>query len=427
MRTRLSPCLQLEELEPRLALSTFFVDPNGDDGQAGTQQAPWQTLQHAADLVQPGDMVIVQAGRYAGFDMRTSGTAAAPITFHADPGVQIVSPESQRNDGIHGDGINIENYDGPVSYVVIEGFTIRGMDEAGIRSAGTADAHNDHITIRSNTTDQNGVWGIFTAFTDNLLIESNVASRSVQQHGIYVSNSSDSPVIRLNTIWGNHDAGIHMNGDLSQGGNGLITNALVERNIIYDNGLGGGAAINMDGVQNSTIQNNLLYNNHASGITLFQNDGAEPSTNNVVANNTVVMASGSRSALLIADGSTGNTVVNNILLTGHSGRGSINISADSLLGFTSDHNVVDDIFTVDDGDTILDLPAWNLLTGQDAHSLVATTDQLFVGAANGDYHLLATSPAIGAGTSQNAPLVDLDGNPRGVGGDWDIGAYQYVG
>jgi hypothetical protein len=426
MRTRLSPRLQLEELEPRLALSTFFVDPNGNDNQAGTQQAPWQTLQHAADLVQPGDTVMVQPGQYAGFDMRTSGTAAAPITFQAQPGAQIVSPESQRNDGVHGDGINIESWDGPVSYVVIQGFTITGMDEAGIRCVGDVDVHNDHITLLNNVTDQNGKWGIFTAFTDNLDIENNVCTRSVQQHGIYVSNSSDSPIIRHNTIWGNHDAGIHMNGDLSQGGNGLITNALVDGNIIHDNGLGGGGAINMDGVQNSTIQNNLLYNNHASGIILFQIDGGGPSKNNVVANNTVVMASDGRWALQITDGSTGNTVVNNILLNNHPFRGSMNISLDSLPGLTSDYNVVMNRFSLDDGDTILDLPTWGLLTGLDAHSLVATTDQLFVDWANGDYHLLASSPAIGAGTSQHAPLVDLAGNPRGVGGRWDIGAYQYT-
>jgi leucyl-tRNA synthetase len=44
--------------------------------------------------------------------------------------------------------------------------------------------------------DQCGTWGLFTGFVDDLLIEDNEASRSAQQHGIYVSNSGDRPVVR---------------------------------------------------------------------------------------------------------------------------------------------------------------------------------------------------------------------------------------
>ena len=55
-----------------------------------------------------------------------------------------------------------------------------------------------------------------------------------------------------------------MNGDVSLGGDGIISNALVENNVIYDNGLGGGSGINCDGVQDSVIRNNLIYNAHAS-------------------------------------------------------------------------------------------------------------------------------------------------------------------
>lgn len=119
-------------------------------------------------------------------------------------------------------------------------------------------------------------------------------------------NACVNTVVRRNVVWGNHGNGIHFNGDLSQGGNGLILNALVERNIIYDNGLGGGSGINCDGVQNSRIQNNLLYNNHASGISLYRIDAADGAKNNVVVNNTIVQAADGRWALNIKNGSTGN-------------------------------------------------------------------------------------------------------------------------
>ena len=89
-----------------------------------------------------------------------------------------------------------------------------------------------------------------------------------------MSNSADRPVIRGNTSRGNRQCGIHINGDASQGGDGIISGARIENNLISDNGRGGGSGINCDGVQDSKIQNNLLYENHSSGISLYRVDGA---------------------------------------------------------------------------------------------------------------------------------------------------------
>ena len=179
------------------------------------------------------------------------------------------------------DGINLEG----ASYFVVEGFRVDGRTRAGIRAV----LCND-VTIRGNRTDSNGKWGIFTGFCDDPLIEYNETSNSSIEHGIYVSNSGDRPVIRGNRIWGNNANGIHMNGDLSAGGDGVISNALIEDNIIFDNGEAGGSGINMDGVQSSMVRNNLLYDNHASGISLYRIDGAQPSNGNQVLNNTVIVA-----------------------------------------------------------------------------------------------------------------------------------------
>ncbi len=73
----------------------------------------------------------------------------------------------------------------------------------------------DHVTIRGNVAQDNGRWGIFTGCCDDLVIEGNVASGSCIEHGIYVSNSGDRPVIRGNVVRSNDKNGIHMNGDLS--------------------------------------------------------------------------------------------------------------------------------------------------------------------------------------------------------------------
>ena len=392
-------------------LRTFYVDPAGNDSAAGSISSPWRTLQKAANTVQAGDLVIVHVGHYAGLYLTTSGTATNPITFRADPGVVIDTQNPTTPDGINLEG---------ASWIVIENFTVSGLPRAGIRSV-----TNNHVTIRGNTGDMNGRWGILTGFSDDLLIENNTMTRSVAEHGIYVGNSGDRPVIRRNVVWGNNANGVHMNGDLSQGGDGVISGAVVEDNIIHDNGVAGGSGINCDGVQSSIIRNNLLYNNHASGISLYQIDGGQPSINIQVLNNTIVMASDARWALNIQNASTGAVVRNNILYNQQSFRGSIAISADSLPGLVSDTNIVMDRFSMDGGDTRVTLAAWRSATGQDAHSIIATPATLFANFAGNDYHLSSTSPARDAGGTIANVTDDLEGTPRPQGSAFDIGAYEF--
>jgi hypothetical protein len=385
--------------------ATYHVATNGSDSGDGSTAHPWLTIQHAADRVQPGDTVSVSAGTYTGFTIEQSGTQAAPITFSGTGTVNIDGAATSNRDAIEVDG----------AYVAIEGFTVTHATRAGI-SVIVA----DHVTIRGNKTDQNGKWGIFTAFANNVDIEDNETSRSGEQHGIYASNASDGPVIRGNKVWGNAMCGIHMNGDISQGGNGLITNAVVENNYIYDNGTAGGSAINGDGVVSSVIRNNVLDGNHASGISLYQIDAGAPSTGNQVINNTIRMASSARFAINIQDGSTGNTLRNNILLDAASNRGAIDIDSASLSGLASDHNTGTDAWSIDGN--VMTLAAWKSRTGGDAHSFVATETQLF---AAGTLELRDGSPAIDSGDASGAPATDFAGTTRPQGAGVDIGAYEH--
>ena len=72
----------LEGLERRMLLSAWFVAPTGSDANAGTLRKPFQTIQHAADVAQPGDTVFIRKGTYRESVVPAqSGTAAAPITF----------------------------------------------------------------------------------------------------------------------------------------------------------------------------------------------------------------------------------------------------------------------------------------------------------------------------------------------------------
>jgi parallel beta-helix repeat protein len=388
----------------------YWVKNGGNDAADGLSQATaWATLQHAAGVVSAGDTVHVLDGAYPGFDLRRSGTAGSPITFKAEgTGAQITA-----DNGTTPDGINVED----AAYVVIDGFVVNDRTRAGIRTA-----VSQFVTVRNCHTGNNGRWGIFSGFADDFTIENNEAHHSQAEHGIYVSNSGDRPIIRNNLVHDNHANGIHMNGDLSQGGDGTISNALVERNVIYGNGAGGGSGINMDGVSDSVVRNNLLYDNHASGISLYQIDGATGARNNLVINNTIVNAADGRWCVNINSGSTGNTVSNNILYTYHSFRGVISIDASSRPGFASDYNSVMSRFSTDAGDTVIGLAAWQAL-GYDTHSFLATPADHFIDPGV-DFHLLLSSPAIDAGTAANAPARDLDDNPRPVGAGFDVGAYE---
>ncbi|HVK76426.1 MAG TPA: right-handed parallel beta-helix repeat-containing protein [Kofleriaceae bacterium] len=391
------------------AAETWHVAVTGDDAAAGTQAAPWRTIQRAADAVNPGDTVVIHAGEYAGFRARPRGTEAAPIAFVGDGEVTIRGDAPGDRDGVHLDG---------VAWTRVEGLTVIGATRAGI-SANEC----ERVTIRNNRVDQNGRWGIFTAFCDDLLIEGNEASRSGREHGIYASNSGDRPVIRSNRIWGNGACGIHLNGDINFGGDGVISDAVIERNVILDNGRNGGSGINGDGVVGALIRNNVVDGNHASGISLYQIDGGRPSTGNRVINNTVRMAGDARWAVNIQDGSGGNILRNNIFLHPNAGRGAIFLCATCGAGLVSDHNVVVGRFSLDG--TGVDLAGWRTRTGQDAASVVATDADLFVDPAAGDLALRAGAPAIDRGVADDAPASDVIGTVRPQGAAIDVGAYEH--
>jgi|SRR5690554_5063831 len=396
--------------------NTYYVSPYGSNSNSGLSiNDAFQTLQHAADIVGPGDSVIVLEGTYAGFDLRTNGTENSPIVFKAENKNVIIN---QKNPVIN-DGINIES----AGWVVIDGFTVINQPRAGIRIV-----TSDFVTIKNNICSDNYRWGIFTGFTDDILIENNICSGSEDEHGIYVSNSSDRPKILNNHCFNNNACGIHMNGDISMGGDGIISNAVVAGNIIHSNGTGGGSAINMDGVQESYIYNNLIYNNFATGIAMYKIDGAEGSKNNKVFNNTIVSPSNTRWNILVVNGSTGNTLYNNILINNHNFRGSISIDESSLENFVSDYNILENRLSNDDGNSNISLSEWQVL-GYDLHSVIADDEEeIFMDHTSGDFHLLPNSQPVNFGTSLVASIVltDIENVLRPQGSGYDAGAFEFL-
>lgn len=386
----------------------FYVSPYGHDSYDGTNERPWKTLQHAADLAEAGDTINVEKGDYAPFKISKSGKANHPITFSGDHASIDAFQGGSR------DGIEIKN----ASYITIKGFEVHHANRAGI-SAVTC----SNITIEWNKLVKNNVWGIFTGFCSNLIISHNLTTESVKQHGIYVSNTSNDILVHDNISHSNNAAGIHMNGDKSMGGIGLITNARIYNNLIYYNGKAGGAAINMDGIQHSVVYNNILYGNYGTGIALFKGDGSDGSKYNKIIHNTVVMPKDGRWCAMFKNNSSHNTFMNNVCVSQHNYRGAISIDDSSVIDFKSDFNAYTPTFTFDGGESTISLQKWQNITQNDKNSLnIKDINSLFDYAFK-DFKPNIGSPLIGNGIFLQDFDVDFTNKLRTTPAD--IGAINH--
>lgn len=391
--------------------SAYYVSPSGKDTNPGTAAAPLKTLQQGVSLLSAGDTLNAEPGTYtAGFTMGwdaggkfglRSGKAASPITIQADPAasagsVIITGPATLDSSGTlaaHVIYTDTANGQGQCDYIVIQGFTINCGSK--VSQDGIHIGQSSGVQILNCTVTNAGRFGINTSHTTDCVIQGNSVSGSkgsdTSGHGIYVANNAVRPVVRNNTLFNNGSEGLHMNGDKSQGGGGMISAAVVSGNVIYGNAANG---INCDGLTNSTVTNNLIYGNGRHGIVTYHADSTSGSTGNTLSGNTIYQPNSSGAAIQLVTGSTGTKISNNILIGGT--YGAINISNDSKAGLSSDYNAVVDRFQNDDSGTRYTLAQWRLAFGQDAHSFAATNTQLFVSAT--DFHLKAGSLASGTGT-----------------------------
>jgi parallel beta-helix repeat protein len=397
------------------AVSTYYVSPNGSDLNSCSQSQPCREIRKALALVRAGDTILVADGTYKGFDVANmNGASGAPITIKATGSRAVIVPTTDRHD--NRDTIFI-TYS---SYIIVNGLRSFNANRAAVRID-----HSLRVTIENGVFGNNYEWGIFTDFSDYLVIQGNECYGSKTQHGIYVSNSGDYPTLVGNRVHDNAGSGIQLNADKSQGGDGLITYAAIEGNIIYNNGALGGAAINLDGVQYSKVVNNLLYNNHATGIALYKIDGAAGPIGMAVYHNTIYMASNARYALEITNSVGKNKVRDNILYNRNTNRGGLEYGGSKDITNTdSDYNIMDRM-SPNGGGNLLTLKQWQA-KGHEPHSFSALPSSLFVNAALNDYHLAQTSPAIDKGQTLSDVTTDLEGNKRPYGTASDIGCYEYV-
>lgn len=375
-----------------LSFVIFVFDAEAAILEVG-QGKTYSTIQAAADVAQPGDTVLVYDGNYTGFMIQNSGTALAPITFKANgSNVYITSRNPYTSDAI-----NVESWNAnPANYIIIDGFKISNSPRDGIRVVG-----GRGVIIRNNIITNSQRFGILSGWTPEIQILNNISSNN-NEHGIYVSNSNvidDIPIVRGNIVFNNRQNGIQINGDICEGGDGLIRKAIVENNIIYNNNWKG---LSLISISDSIVQNNLIYNNGisagAGGIHIVQqvacpDIGIVYSNNNSVINNTVVEPR--IAAIRINANNVNNVLFNNICIS------------NNPIVLEGTGNYVD--------------ATSNLQR--------SSPSGIFVNSGAGDYHLSFGSPAIDTGrasySGKNAPTVDIEGRLRPIALGFDIGAYEY--
>jgi len=427
----------------------LHVAPAGSDAADCSAGAPCRQIARAVSRLAAGDTLVIEPGDYDRFTMSAAGRAGAPITLYARaPGATVRGqPGCGRRDRSCRDAILIER----AAYVVLD-----GLGATGAARAGLAVENSRQVTVRNGVFADNGRWGIFSGFVDDLVVEHNEAARSVHEHGIYASNSGDRPIIRRNWVHDNRACGIQINADWTVKDpdhlypgvvDGITTGAVVEGNVISGNGRGGGAAINLDGVQDSLVRNNLLFANTASGIVCYgdadgvpdmsqdDGDGRQGPRGMVIVHNTVVQPPGARAALLIRHAVGRNQVRNNILYHADPRGPAIRLGSDQdAADLDSDHNAFSRPGAIDlravptsagppDSSAVIDLEAWRA-RGEDRHSLAATADALFA-APGCDFSPARGSPARDRGAAMaGSGDADLRGQPRPRGPAPDLGALE---
>lgn len=397
--------------------ANYYVSTSGNNNNDGTSPLrSFRSIQRACPILMAGDTLFVLGGHYQGFNHLdyNSGTSQKPIVYMALGDEVIIDTGFYRSNGI-----NIEGND----YIHIIGFRVKGMQREGIRAV-----HADYIKIHNNYCE--GCYrGIFTGYTDHIIITNNVCIRSHGEHGIYVSNNSDQITLLHNLCAYNNASGIQINPDLSSGEPGISYGVICAYNLIHENKRAAG--LNFQGINDALIYNNLIYNNHeASGITLFKGDASQGCRNVMVYHNTILVPSDGRWGIHIVEDAENIKLINNIVLNNHLWKGSIALDprSESQTKIVSNYNLLTNRFCPISDGCSESKENWSKL-GYDINSILEPSDRnlIFKNPTLNIYELTGGSPAIDRGSDESKNFItdDYFGVSRPQGMFPDIGAFEF--
>jgi parallel beta-helix repeat protein len=407
---------------------TYYVSPDGSDGDPGTPSQPWRSVQKAADAMGAGDTCIVLAGDYPErIQISKSGAPGSPVVFQAE-------------------GATVQGFDVTGDYVTVRGFVVTSSEciwQSGIYvSSSYVSIENNYLYLNPaeavyldvassdcivrNNRMQRCKAGLNVAGAAHL-IEGNEIWESAECHPCGL-DAGDADGMRVfgtgHIIRGNYIHDIHYgdpgcdvaNGDYIDDGHvdcfqswdrgGPVTDTVFEQNVCIVPESAGGAlrghgfmiAQGSDGV---IVRNNL--------IVAYRGACIEDSSNWTLVHNTFVGDPGFTEwpTGIGMSGVSGMVIKNNIFY---------NVNADG------DRHVIGDGDWSESNNLVY-------LEGQTPPGEPGTDDLWNINPqladpTNGDYHLQAGSPCIDAGVDLGV-TDDLDGISRPQGDGYDIGAYEY--
>lgn len=427
------------------------IGSNSNSGLSPTQ--PFLTIQKAATIAGPGTTVHVASGVYY--------EKVKPV-YSGLPG-QFVNYIAEGTDSviINGTGVNLGS-SGLVELLYVNYIRFSGFHLKNSSASGYWVENSSNIRIENNSIRKTNDSGIKFRDCNNFYINNNIVRLACMSNGeecITVADCHDFEVYN-NTVC--EGVGIYPGGegiDIKSGS----YNGKIYKNHVYDLPPNYNPLVNSDGdvgiyidAYSSTYPNHLrniqVYSNIVStpvGIAIGAEQGGLAENvsvyNNIIHNcyyhgievtNWVMPNTGYKKNIYIIN----NTVYKCGYLSGSypSGNG---IFIESEHNLDSNFVINNNILYKNIGYQIRVKPnaannttvSKNLLWGylnvgvQDVTGLnPVLANPLFVDTANFNFHLMAGSPAIDAGSAVYAPAFDFDGNPRPQGMGFDIGAYEFM-
>lgn len=446
--------------------STYFVAVNGTDGAAGSETAPWRTLQYAVDAVAPGDTILVRGGTYtAGFVVGVSGTAVGGwITLRNYPNEHPVidgstitaTPENSNLITIEDqsywriEGLALRNYQSNRVDVVPIGIYVGGTAHhiqllsneidhiATHASASEANAHglavygtNGSTAVHHLTIANNHLHDLILGNSESMVINGNVQTFTVTQNLVHDNDNigidiigfegtSPNPatdrardgLVSLNTVY-HIDSSSNPSYGGARAADGIYVDGgrdiVIERNTVYANNIGMEVTSENSGgsAEGVIVRNNWIYHNDVVGISIGGYDPQRGSTFNCTfVNNTFLgndtLETGSGEFLFQFDAHN-NILENNLFFANNQGLLVSSIYANAL------NNTLDYNLYFAPGNN-----AWWVWHGTDYNSLAAfrtavngeshalLANPLLVNPSTPDLHLQANSPAINAGLNGTA-------------------------
>ncbi|MBI5086217.1 MAG: right-handed parallel beta-helix repeat-containing protein [Acidobacteria bacterium] len=364
---------------------------NGLGGDCSGPNRPWKTLRRGVRGLKAGDTLLVHEGAYREVDVTvaTSGAPGAPITIRAEGDVRVAG---QGGGGsiflLHGGNYSLP----PVSWIVIEGFTLVGEGIWKSAGAGIDMTYTRNVTLRNNTIRGLGA-GVVAPASRWALVENNIIEGNYNSHGVYFSCAHDVAcseiVVRGNLFRANLRAGLQFNAfDLTPGGKRLVQkNALVEENFFDQNASDGPSQLSVYSLQDALLRNNVMLSaavpdSMSKAVSVWRQDprGGQDSKNIAIVGNCMDVSTGPDGVgIYMLRGSQGLNFRGNTVVLGASSGPAVSVMEQPQSDLRSDFNR----YSANEGIPLFEflladlqpkpvplLADWQAATGLDANSVV---------------------------------------------------------